>query len=58
MDPETTTHYLIKTDKKYVREVFESVIWSDYVNNMGEPNMGGKSLLVRAYKDTKIRLGY
>lgn len=58
VDPETTTHYLIKTDKKYVREIFENVVWSDYVNNMGAPNMGGKSLLVRAYKDTKIRLGY
>jgi len=58
VDPETTTHYVFKTSKPYVRKVFESIDWSNYVTNMGAPNVGGKSLVVRAYIETKARLGF
>ena len=58
VDPETTTHYLIKTDNKFVRNVFENINWKDYVSNMGAPNMGGKSTLIKAYVETKQKLGY
>jgi hypothetical protein len=57
VDPETTTHYVFKTSKPYVRKVFESIDWSNYVTNMGAPNVGGKSLVVQAYTETKARLG-
>ena len=49
----TTTHYLIKSKKDYVRKIFDNINWKKYVNNMGAPNMGGKSILVKAYEDTK-----
>ena len=52
----TTTHYLFKSNKPYVREILEAINWSDYVTNMGAPNVGGKSLLVRAYMDKKEEL--
>ena len=58
VDPETTTHYLIKTENKFVRNVFENINWKDYVSNMGAPNMGGKSTLIKAYVETKQKLGY
>ena len=58
VDPETTTHYVFKTSKPYVRKVFESIDWSNYVTNMGAPNVGGKSLVVRAYTETKAMLGF
>ena len=45
---DTTTHYLIKSNKPFVRDIFEKINWTDYITNMGAPNMGGKSLLVKA----------
>ena len=53
---ETTTHYLFKARKDYVRSIFEQIDWSKYVSNMGAPNVGGKSLVVKAYNDTKCEL--
>ena len=53
----TTTHYLFKSQKPYVRDIFEQIDWSKYVSNMGAPNVGGKSLVVKAYVDKKIELG-
>ena len=50
--------YEFKPNKPFVREILEKVDWSRYVNNMGAPNVGGKSLLVKAYVETKERLGY
>ena len=49
----TTTHYLIKSNKPFVRKIFENINWKNYITNMGAPNMGGKSLLVKAYEETK-----
>lgn len=54
--PETTTHYLFKSNKHYVRNIFEQIDWSKYVSNMGAPNVGGKSLVVKAYMDKKKEL--
>ena len=54
--PETTTHYLFKSNKNYVRTIFEQIEWKDYVSNMGAPNVGGKSLVVKAYSETKNKL--
>jgi len=54
--PETTTHYLFKSNKPYVREIFEKIDWATYVSNMGAPNVGGKSLVVKAYMDKKKEL--
>lgn len=56
VSPETTTHYLIKSNKDYVRTIFEQINWQDYVSNMGAPNVGGKSLVVKAYIDKKKEL--
>ncbi len=56
VDPKTTTHYLFKAKKDYVRDIFEQIDWSKYVSNMGAPNVGGKSLVVRAYSDKKYEL--
>ena len=56
VDPKTTTHYLFKANKDYVRDIFEQIDWSKYVSNMGAPNVGGKSLVVRAYNDKKYDL--
>ena len=56
VDPKTTTHYLFKARKDYVRSIFEQIDWSKYVSNMGAPNVGGKSLVVRAYNDKKYDL--
>jgi hypothetical protein len=56
VSPETTTHYLFKSHKNYVRDIFESIDWSQYVSNMGAPNVGGKSLVVKAYEDKKMEL--
>ena len=53
----TTTHYLFKSQKPYVRDIFEQIDWSRYVSNMGAPNVGGKSLVVQAYTDKKKELG-
>jgi hypothetical protein len=53
----TTTHYLFKSKKPYVRDIFEQIDWSRYVSNMGAPNVGGKSLVVQAYTDKKKELG-
>jgi len=53
---ETTTHYLFKAKKDYVRSIFEQIDWSRYVSNMGAPNVGGKSLVVKAYSETKSKL--
>lgn len=53
---ETTTHYLFKSNKPYVRSILEQINWSDYVSNMGAPNVGGKSLVVKAYNDKKKEL--
>ena len=49
----TTTHFLIKCNNNYCREVFEKIKWEDFVFNMGAPNIGGKSVLVKAYDETK-----
>ena len=54
--PETTTHYLFKSKKTYVRSIFEQIDWGKYVSNMGAPNVGGKSLVVKAYEDKKKEL--
>lgn len=56
VSPETTTHYLFKSHKPYVRSIFESIDWKEYVSNMGAPNVGGKSLIVKAYTDKKQQL--
>ena len=48
---ETTTHYLIHPHKDHVRKIFEDIDWSKYVTNMGAPNVGGKSIIVKAYSD-------
>ena len=56
VDPKTTTHYLFKARKDYVRDIFEQIDWSKYVSNMGAPKVGGKSLVVRAYNDKKYDL--
>jgi hypothetical protein len=39
-----------------VRDVFEQIDWKKYVSNMGAPNVGGKSLVVKAYEDKKKEL--
>ena len=56
VDPKTTTHYLFKAKKDYVRDIFEQIDWSKYVSNMGAANVGGKSLVVKAYNDKKSDL--
>jgi hypothetical protein len=56
VSPDTTTHYLFKSKKPYVRDIFEQIDWSKYVSNMGAPNVGGKSLVVKAYNDKKEEL--
>ena len=56
VDPKTTTHYLFKARKDYVRDIFEQIDWSKYVSNMGAANVGGKSLVVKAYNDKKCDL--
>ena len=56
VSPDTTTHYLFKSKKDYVRSIFEKIDWSQYVSNMGAPNVGGKSLVVKAYTDKKKEL--
>jgi len=53
---ETTTHYLFAPKKPYVRDIIEKIDWSKYVTNMGAPNVGGKSIIVRAYSDMKKSL--
>jgi hypothetical protein len=54
----TTTHYVFKSHKPYVREIFESICWNNYVTNMGAPNVGGKSIIIKAYTERKKELGY
>lgn len=49
----TTTHYVFKPNVPYVKEVIESIDWTKYVSNMGAPNIGGKSIVVKAYTDRK-----
>lgn len=56
VSPDTTTHYLFKSKKEYVRSIFEKIDWNQYVSNMGAPNVGGKSLVVKAYTDKKKEL--
>lgn len=56
VSPDTTTHYLFKSKKPYVRDIFEQIDWSKYVSNMGAPNVGGKSLVVKAYAEKKKEL--
>jgi hypothetical protein len=56
VSPDTTTHYLFKAKKPYVRTIFEQIDWSKYVSNMGAPNVGGKSLVVKAYVEKKKEL--
>ena len=53
---ETTTHYLFNAHKPYVREILEKINWSDYVTNMGAPNVGGKSIIIKAYTDMKKKM--
>jgi len=49
----TTTHYLFASKKPYVRDILESIDWSKYVTNMGAPNIGGKSIIIKAYVEAK-----
>ena len=56
VSPDTTTHYLFKAKKPYVRDIFEQIDWNKYVSNMGAPNVGGKSLVVKAYAEKKSEL--
>ena len=49
----TTTHFLFVAKKPYVRELLEQIDWTKYISNMGAPNIGGKSVLVKAYSDIK-----
>jgi len=53
---DTTTHYLFAPKKPYVRKVLENIDWNKYVTNMGAPNVGGKSIIVKAYTETKNQL--
>lgn len=53
VDPKTTTHYLFKARKDYVRYIFEQIDWSKYISNMGAANIGGKSIVIKAYNDKK-----
>lgn len=52
---ETTSHYVIRSNVEGVREVMEEIAknWKKYVNNMGAPNLGGKSILVSLYEQVK-----
>ena len=54
----TSSHYVIKAIHPQVREVLENVAknWRDYVNNMGAPNLGGKSIIIAAYENEKRKL--
>lgn len=56
----TTSHYLIKSNQPYVREIMQIIAkdWKKYVNNMGAPNLGGKSILVSLYQKVKDEKGY
>lgn len=56
ISPDTTTHVLIKTRTPLVRSIFEHIDWQPYIVNMGAPNVGGKSLIVKAYEHTKQSL--
>ena len=47
---DTTTHYLFKAHKPYVRDILERIDWTPYITNMGAPNIGGKSIIVKAYE--------
>ena len=42
--------------KTYVRDILEKIDWSKYVTNMGAPNVGGKSIIIKAYTDMKKKL--
>lgn len=53
----TTTHFLFSPKKPYVRYIFERINWSRYISNMGAPNVGGKSIVILAYTETKRELG-
>ena len=52
---ETTTHYLFNARKPYVRDILEKINWNEYVTNMGAPNVGGKSIIIKAYTEMKRR---
>lgn len=52
----TTTHYLFAPKKSYVRKVLENIDWNMYVTNMGAPNVGGKSIIVKSYIESKSQL--
>ncbi len=51
IDPMTTTHFVIKANKPYVRKVFESIDWDQYMRYMGARHIGSKATLVQAYTD-------
>jgi predicted RNA methylase len=53
----TTTHYLFKCFKPYVKDIIQQIDWKKYITNMGAPNIGGKSILIKAYTDKKTELG-
>jgi hypothetical protein len=53
---DTTTHYLFNAHKPYVREILEKIDWYEYVTNMGAPNVGGKSIIIKAYTDMKKKV--
>lgn len=50
---DTTTHFIFVSHKPYVRDILEQIDWTKYITNMGAPNVGGKSILVKAYIDKK-----
>jgi hypothetical protein len=53
---ETTTHYVFSPKQPYVRGILEGIDWSKYVTNMGAPNVGGKSIIIRAYSDALAKI--
>ena len=53
---ESTSHFLIKSYKPYVRDMMEIIVkdWKKYVTAMGAPNLGGKSNLIKMYEEVKV----
>jgi len=47
-----------KMQERLTKDILSRIDWSKYVSNMGAPNVGGKSTLVKAYEETKKTLGY
>jgi len=56
ISPNTTTHFVFSSKKSYVRYVFEQIDWKKYIFSMGAPNIGGKSVVIKAYIEKKQEL--